>query len=163
MFKPDKLHAGDVWAHVCCLLQGTHQQTLQGKFLLQVNEVVNIAAAIKDRSGPKCYISLQLQLRHKPATNRGRQMLLQLTGVSVASTVCQSVLSTPSQANQQARRLHLAHTAQQLLLPQLDRTLCCLFSAAAAGCRYQEQAGPHRCLKLQLTDGKLAAQSRLVN
>lgn len=40
----------------CCavvwvlLPQGLHQQTLQGKFMLQVDEVVNIAAGLKDRS-----------------------------------------------------------------------------------------------------------------
>jgi hypothetical protein len=33
------------------LLQEQHQQTLQGKFLLQVDEVVNIAAGFKDRCG----------------------------------------------------------------------------------------------------------------
>jgi hypothetical protein len=34
--------------HLC--LQAQHQQTLQGKFLLQLDEVVNIAAGFKDRS-----------------------------------------------------------------------------------------------------------------
>jgi hypothetical protein len=39
-----------VWCVPCLLQQGHHQQTLQGKFLLQVDEVVNIAAGLKDRS-----------------------------------------------------------------------------------------------------------------
>lgn len=36
------------------LLQGQHQQMLQGKFLLQVDEVVNIAAGFKERCGSVC-------------------------------------------------------------------------------------------------------------
>jgi hypothetical protein len=40
-------------------------------------------------------------------------------------------------------------------LHKLDTPECCLFAVAD---RYHEQPSQHRCLKLQLTDGKLAAQ-----
>lgn len=41
--------------HITCVLsahslQGQHQQTLQGKFMLQLDEVVSISAGFKDRS-----------------------------------------------------------------------------------------------------------------
>jgi hypothetical protein len=51
-YSSKRVAGGDHSGHAVHGLQDMHKQTMQGKFMLQLDEVVNIAAGIKDRCAP---------------------------------------------------------------------------------------------------------------